>query len=139
MVFDTRVSGSQLLASLAVAALLGAGSISAARAEANELAGSWSGSGRIVLPSGDTERARCRASFRKQGGKSYSMSATCTTPSVTVAQTARVSRVSDTGFSGSFNNAEFGISGSISITVRGSRLTASLSGGGSSGTINLSK
>jgi hypothetical protein len=110
-----------------------------APAVAEELAGSWGGGGRIVFPSGETERARCRASFRRQGGSSYSMSAVCATASARVQQSAEITRVSGNVYRGEFFNQEHGIAGSIRITVRGGRLNASLSGGGGSAVFTLSR
>jgi hypothetical protein len=128
-----------LLAPLVIAGLLGAGSVSVANAAPADLAGSWSGSGKIVMPSGNSERARCRASFRKSGARGFTMTATCATASAKVQQTATLQRISDNGFSGSFFNAEYGVSGAIAITARGNTLAVSLSGGGGSGSFSLSK
>jgi hypothetical protein len=92
-----------------------------------------------VLPSGGTETARCRATFRRQSGNSFGMSAQCATASARVAQTASVQRVGANRFQGDFYNAEYAVSGTISITVQGNRLSASLSGGGGSAFFSLSK
>jgi hypothetical protein len=108
-----------------------------AEAQSDSLEGSWSGGGQIVFPSGETEKARCRASFRRQGGNSFGMSAICATASARVQQTAEVTRVSGNRFRGEFFNAEFGITGSIRITLTGNRLSASLSGGGGSAQFSL--
>ena len=108
-------------------------------AQGVSLEGAWSGGGQIVFPSGEKERARCRASFRKQGGNSYGMSATCATASAKVQQTAEISLVSGNRYRGEFFNQEFGISGSVRITVNGNRLNASLSGGGGSAEFSLNR
>jgi hypothetical protein len=108
-------------------------------AQQASLEGSWSGGGTIVLPSGDRERAQCRATFRRSGGGSFGMNAVCATSSARVAQTAELARVSGNRFSGSFYNAEYSISGSIVITVQGNRLSASLNGGGGSAYFNLGR
>jgi hypothetical protein len=108
-----------------------------AKAQPASLEGSWSGGGRVILPSGDSERARCRASFRRQSANRFAMSAVCATPSVRVAQTAGVTRTSGNRFAGTFYNSEYGISGSIAITVNGDRLRASLTGGGGSAYFSL--
>lgn len=118
-----------------------AGTLALPVAESQEtsLEGSWSGGGHIVFPSGEKERARCRASFRRQGGNSYGMSATCATASVKVQQTAQVSHVSGNRYRGEFINQEYGISGSVRITVSGNRLNASLAGGGGTAEFALSR
>jgi hypothetical protein len=108
-------------------------------AAAQDLTGSWGGGGKIVFPSGETERARCRASFRRQGGNSFAMSAVCATASARVQQTAEVTRVTANVYRGEFFNQEHGIAGSIRITLRGDRLNASLSGGGGSAVFSLSR
>jgi len=107
-----------------------AGQASPAVAQSSGLAGSWGGGGQIVFPSGETERARCRAHFRARGANTYSMSAVCATPSARVQQVARIRRVGGNTYRGDFFNEEHGIAGSIRITVRGSHLSASLRGGG---------
>ena len=67
------------------------------------------------------------------------MSAVCASTSARVAQVARVQRVSTNSFEGQFYNREYDISGTIFITVRGNRLSASLSGGGGRGTFSLTR
>ena len=103
------------------------------------LDGSWSGSGRFTLPSGATESARCRATFRRQSGNTVGVSAQCATASVRIAQTAALARVGANRFTGDFYNAEYAVSGTITITVHGNKLNASLSGGGGSAFFALSK
>jgi hypothetical protein len=103
------------------------------------LEGSWSGNGRVLFPSGASESARCRAIFRKAGGNSFSMSATCATQSARVQQTANLERVSANRFVGDFHNAEYNVTGSITISVRGSGLSASMSGGGASAQFSLQR
>lgn len=110
-----------------------------APAWAEGLAGSWSGSGSLVLPSGNTEKARCKVSFSKAGGKSYGMNAVCASSSTKVSQTASLEQVAPNRFSGDFTNSEYGVSGSISITLNGNSLSAALSGGGGSAYFNLSR
>ncbi len=123
----------------AVLGIVFAGGLAVPVARADGLAGSWGGGGQLVFPSGEKERARCRASFRQKGGNSYTMSAVCATASARVQQTAEVTRVTSTVYRGEFFNQEHGISGSIRITVRGDRLNASLSGGGGSAVFSLSR
>jgi hypothetical protein len=103
------------------------------------LDGSWNGSGRITFPSGATESARCRATFRRQSGNTVGMSARCAIASVRVAQTAALARVGANRFTGDFHNPEYAMSGTITITVHGNKLNASLSGGGGSAFFALSK
>ena len=108
-------------------------------AEGASLEGSWSGGGTVRFPSGESERARCRANFRKRGGGSFSMTATCATPSARVDQTAQLEQTGPNRYSGGFQNAEYNVSGSIHITVKGNTLAASLSGGGGSAHLSLGR
>jgi hypothetical protein len=131
--FFVRVSA--LAACIACAGL---GLSAGADAQAISIAGAWSGNGTVTLPSGSSEKVRCQATFR-QSGNSASMSATCASPSTRVKQTAELSRVAANRFSGDFNNPEYGITGSIRIVVNGNTLNASMSGGGGSAIISLSR
>jgi hypothetical protein len=106
---------------------------------ADGLTGSWSGSGSVVLPSGSTEKARCKVSFNKAGSKSYGMSAVCASSSAKVSQTGSLEQVGPNKFAGDFTNAEYGVTGSINVTLNGNSASASLRGGGGSAFFNLSR
>ncbi len=116
------------LASLTIIAAACLAGTPASAQRASGLEGSWSGSGRVVLPSGDTERARCRVTFRKQSRSSYAMTATCATPSAKASQTGSIRLVAGSTYAGRFYNAEYDVSGSVRLTKRGSRITAALNG-----------
>lgn len=58
-----------------VAAVLCVITATSAIAQGANLQGTWSGGGRVVLPSGNVERARCRATFRQQSARTFGMSA----------------------------------------------------------------
>ena len=132
----SRVSVRRFSGALAALAL----SLSIAQpACAEGLAGSWSGNGSVQLPTGDTEKARCKATFHKAGSKSYSMNAVCASSSARVAQTASLEQVSSNKFAGDFTNSEYNVSGTITITVNGDSLNAFLSGGGGVARINMSR
>ncbi len=77
--------------------------------------------------------------LRRQSDNTFGMSALCATASVRVAQTAELARVGANRFTGEFYNAEYAVSGTITITVHGNKLSASLSGGGGSAFFALSK
>jgi hypothetical protein len=134
----TRWIGGIAGAAVAVATLAVGGSHATLAAEGG-LEGSWQGGGRVVLPSGNSERVRCRATFRRQSATSYAMSAVCATPSARVAQQGQVQRVSGNAYAGRFYNPEYDASGTVRITVRGNRLTASLAGGGGSGQLAMTR
>jgi hypothetical protein len=130
-------AGTAGLMALATFALVCSGAPSVA--EPANLEGSWSGGGTVRFPSGDSERARCRANFRKRGGNSFSMTAVCATSSARVEQTAQLTRTGPNRFAGDFQNAEYNVSGSINITLNGNALHASLNGGGGSAHFNMGR
>jgi hypothetical protein len=133
---STRHKRSFLRAALVGGAIITAST--AASAQQASIAGSWSGGGTMVLKSGNAEKVRCRATFT-QSGNGASMTATCANATSRVTQTADLTRVSAGRYIGDFVNAEYGISGSIRITLTCNSLSAALSGGGGSASINLNR
>lgn len=125
-----------LRTSLAAALMLMLGSTLAAAAD---LAGSWSGSGSIMLPSGARENARCNVSYSKSSGSSYTAFATCATKSTKVTQSAKLRRIGGNEYEGSFYNSEYNVSGSMSVTVSGASQSVHLSGGGGQASFRLSR
>ena len=103
------------------------------------LEGSWSGGGTVSFASGSTERARCRAHYRRAGSTSYTLNATCATASGRASQTASVRQVGENRYSGSFYNSEYGISGVISVVVHGRSQTVRLQSDSGSAVISLSR
>ena len=84
------------------------------------LEGSWSGGGEVAFAvTGARERARCRAHYDRRSKDSYAMQATCATASGRAAQTATVRRVGENRYRGTFYNAEYDITGTISVVVSG--------------------
>lgn len=133
-----RFSAAPLLGIGLLAAGLGT-SVMPTTALAAELAGSWSGSGSITLPSGARENARCNVSYSRSSGSGYTAFATCATKSARVSQSAKLQRVSGNSYAGSFYNSEYDVSGSMSVTVSGSSQSVYLSGGGGEASFRLSK
>jgi hypothetical protein len=123
----------------AVAVALGAVVAASAPASAQSILGSWSGNGTIVYPSGEQERARCRATFHNSGGGGVAMRAICATASLRVTQTASLAQLTSNTFSGEFYNTEYNLSGSIRVRVQGNRLNASLNGGGGSAQFSMNR
>ena len=103
------------------------------------LEGSWSGSGTVSFASGAREQARCRARYSRAGNNSYTVNATCATPSGRAAQTATVRRVGENRYSGSFYNSEYSISGVMHIVVRGASQTVRLISDSGSAVLNMSR
>jgi hypothetical protein len=110
-----------------------------AKSQQATLDGTWNGGGTVILPTGDRERARCRATFKTRSANRVDMSAVCSTASTRVEQSGQLARTAANRFSGELYNPEYGMSGSIIITVQGRRLTASVSGGGGIGHFTLTR
>ena len=127
----------RLLAAVAgLGCALGLGASEMAFGEGASLDGSWSGGGTVTFASGSAEKASCRATYRR-AGNGYTMTGVCATPSGRAAQTASLRRVSANSFTGSFHNAEYDISGAISVTVHGNSQTVRLSSSSASANIHL--
>jgi hypothetical protein len=133
-----KPAGGFLLAAILALSAGGMGATEA-KAQSSGLSGSWGGGGQIVFPSGERERARCRASFHSQGRKGYRMNAVCATSSARVQQVAHIRHVGGNVYRGDFFNEEHGITGTVRIQVRGNRLDASLAGGGGSAAFVLKR
>jgi hypothetical protein len=97
-------------------------------AQSASLEGSWRGSGSVSFASGQKERAECRAQYRRASGASYTVTATCATPSGRATQTATLRQVGGNTYQGQFHNSEYDVSGTIFVTVSGNRQSVRLSG-----------
>lgn len=139
-IFGKRVFDKGIGSALTVAGTLGLFAVGASPASAQSIAGSWAGAGMIIYPSGERERARCRATFRNSGGGGVAMHAVCATASVRVTQNAALSQLTSSTYSGEFTNTEYGIQGSIRIRLHSSsKMSASLTGGGASAQFSLNR
>ena len=116
----------------ALAGLMGVTGIAATPAVAQSIVGSWSGGGMIVFPSGETGARPLPCNVPQCRRRRISMQGVCATASVRVSQSASLSRLTSTTYSGEFFNTEYNISGSIRIRLQGNKLNASLNGGGAS-------
>lgn len=108
-------------------------------ASAQSLAGNWSGGGYVRLPSGETERVRCRVSYSRLSSTVYSVAAVCATQSTTVRQTGELIMVRPGRFIGDFYNPQFGIGGRIRVIVRDGRQTVTMMSSEGSGQLQLSR
>jgi len=108
-------------------------------AKSGSLAGSWSGSGWVSFSNGKRERTRCHAHYSANGGKSYSLSATCATSSGKASQHATVYEVSHNRFRGTFHNTEYNVTGSIRVVLNGNSQSVTLSGDSNSAALSLSR
>jgi hypothetical protein len=107
--------------------------------QASSLDGSWGGDGYVTFGSGNTERARCRAHYRRRSDNSYVLRATCATASGRASQTATLHRVGRNRYAGGFYNDEYGISGRIYVVVRGDRQSVKLTSESGRGSFRLSR
>ena len=99
---------------------------SSANAQRTRIAGAWRGNGVVSLVTGEREKVRCRATFRRRSKTTISMKAICATAAARVSQTALLKKGSRNRYAGTFHNAEYGVSGQIRVTIRGRRLSAAL-------------
>lgn len=141
-----------ILSAAAVALAAGTGPAVSNPGTFNALHGAWTGSGSVRLENGSTERIRCRGYYTaRSGGSALGMAINCSNASnfkihmranlassggrITGSweerefnQTGSVSgRQSGNGFNLTFSGA---ISGSMAVTLSGSRQTVSISTGG---------
>jgi hypothetical protein len=119
-----------------VVPLLIAGLAAGAQA-ADSLEGSWSGGGSVAFASGQHERARCRAHYRRASATAYTVTATCATPSGRATQTATVRKVGGNTYQGRFHNVEYDVSGTIYVTVGGNRQSVRLTSESGSASLEL--
>lgn len=130
-------AGRRMLGGVCAGALLVAlGAVSTTTANAAEdLNGWWRGAGTVVYSNGAKEKVQCRAHYSRRGQNLYQVNATCATPSGKAQQTASLQKVGDNTYRGGFNNAEYNVSGTMYVVVKGSGQNVRLSS--SSGTASL--
>jgi hypothetical protein len=120
-----------------IALLAGLAFADEALAQRGGLEGTWHGGGSVSFASGQRERAQCRAQYRRSSATSYTLTATCATPSGRATQTAIVRQVGGNSYQGRFHNSEYDVSGTIFITVAGNRQSVRLTGGTGSASFEL--
>jgi hypothetical protein len=108
-----------------------------ALAQSASLEGSWRGGGSVAFASGQRERAECRARYSRVSGTSYTLTATCATPSGRATQTATLYRVGGNTYRGRFHNSEYDVSGTIFVTVGGNRQSVRLTSDSGSASFEL--
>jgi hypothetical protein len=108
-----------------------------AAAQSAGLEGSWHGGGSVAFASGQRERAQCRAHYRRASANAYTVTATCATPSGRATQTATLRQVGGNTYQGQFRNAEYDVSGTISVTVSGNRQSVRLTADAGSAAFEL--
>jgi hypothetical protein len=108
-------------------------------ATAQELSGNWSGGGTVRLPSGESERVRCRVTYSRLSSKVYAVAATCTTQSTTIRQTGELLMVRPGRYIGDFYNPQFDIGGRIRVRVSGNRQAVTMTSSHGTGSLTLSR
>lgn len=73
-----------------------------------------------MFASGAREQARCRVQYKRATRTSFSVRGVCATASGRASQVATIHRIGNNRYQGRFYNSEYGISGTISVVVRGS-------------------
>ncbi len=128
---------SSFIVSIVLASALVVLGSSSASAQKSRIAGAWRGNGVVYIVTGEREKVRCRATFKRRSRKIIHMNAICATAAARVEQTAVLKRFSRNRYSGTFHNEEFGVSGQIRVTIRGRRLTAALTSDVANATLHL--
>lgn len=119
--------------------LLFAGAPLTATSAPGVLGGTWHGNGWVSFSSGSREPARCRVQISEQSARTFAVRAVCATESGRVSQQAVVRKAGGNSYVGSFYNAEYDVSGSIHLSVRGATATARLTSHSGSAVISLSR
>jgi hypothetical protein len=117
------------LSALLLCAMLGSANAAPATIE-----GSWSGSG-IAKFRNRTDRVVCRVSFARIEGKSFLVSALCSTGGRRYEESGRVTSVGGNRYTGWVFNEQFNERGNVLLSQRGSRLSVTVQS--SRGTANL--
>ncbi|MFZ0399077.1 MAG: hypothetical protein WAM06_13730 [Methyloceanibacter sp.] len=118
-----------LLSALLLGTMLGT-----AHAAPATIEGSWSGSG-IAKLRNRVDRMVCRVSFARIEGKSFRVSALCSTGGRRFEESGRVTSVGGNRYTGWVFNEQFNERGSVQLSQRGSRLSVTVTS--SRGTANL--
>jgi len=141
--FEVLIRSSQGFCRTLLVAVIGIGALTGAPlssvADSTSLDGSWRGSGWIKFNNGKRERASCKAYYRRVTPTEFALRANCATRSAKATQIARVHKTGKSKYSGNFFNQEYGVSGSIYVSVKGRSQRVRLSGSGGSATFNLRK
>jgi hypothetical protein len=117
-----------------LSALLLAAMPATALAALATIEGSWSGSG-IAKYRNRTDRVVCRVNFARIEGKSFRVSALCSTGGRRYEESGRVTSVGGNRYTGWVFNEQFNERGNIQLSQRGSRLSVTVTS--SRGVANL--
>jgi hypothetical protein len=123
---------------MALAALLGLGSISQAEAQGpfQTLAGNWSGGGQIKLENGKSEALKCRAYYTQKESDTLGLAIRCASASNKIELRANLSQ-NGSQVEGSWEERTFNAAGTVQGKVTSGRINLSISGGSFSGSMNV--
>jgi hypothetical protein len=106
---------------------------------AENLEGAWRGAGSVVLATGSTEQATCRAHYTRRSNDAYAVRAVCATPSARAEQTASLHRIAANTYRGTFYNRDYGVSGTILVTLNGKTHNVRLTSEAGSASLKFSR
>lgn len=122
-----------LLSALLLGTMLGT-----AHAAPATIEGSWSGSG-IAKLRNRTDRIVCRVSFARIEGKSFRVSALCSTGGRRFEESGRVTSVGGNRYTGWVFNEQFNERGNVQLSQRGSRLSVTVTSSRGIANLTLSR
>ena len=99
------------------------------------LGGSWAGTGSVRLPTG-VERIRCRGSYAPSGAAQLRINLACASDGFKVQIVTNLARQGER-LGGSWSEADSGVGGNITGSVRGDRIDAGFSGPGVTGQMSI--
>lgn len=114
-------------------------SVSAGQAQSGPFAGfdgSWNGSGTVTLSDGTSERIRCRATYKVDGGNALSQTLRCASDSYKFDLASNV-RSEGNSVSGSWSEASRGIYGNLNGRAGGGHIDVFVEAAGFAASITL--
>lgn len=114
-------------------------SVSAGQAQSGPFAGfdgSWNGSGTVTLSDGSSERIRCRATYRINGGNALSQTLRCASDSYKFDLSSNVTSQGD-NVSGNWSEASRGINGNLNGRAGGGQIDVFVEAAGFAASITL--
>ena len=124
---------------LIVAMLTAIFSSHSARADSpfSNLAGTWSGQGKVRLEGGKSETIKCRAYYTlKSGGSDLGMAIRCASPASKIEMRASLS-YSGGNVSGNWEERTYNAAGAVSGSASSSRMSLTIQGGGLNGRMSV--
>ena len=125
--------------SAAIAAVALIGFAGAGHAQAASIDGTWSGAGKVTLKNGSVESVRCRIRYEPGGGRTFVIHANCAHANGIFKQSGRIVQKTPNSYSGRLYSDQFGVSGNISIAVRGNKQTLTAVSANGRASVSLSK